>query len=292
MHFGDYTFIFLMALVLFGPKKLPEIGRQIGRLMMEFRRASNEFKMQMDEELRNMEEQDRLKRVESSLKEQTERVLAVAPQLEPLPSDPSQIVQALPEQASESSASNPAPHTPLTGEIELSEAKPTLAATPYIAAELNAEVAQSIPEPARWHQGGEIPEPANEPTDDKRLQRTTTLPEEPIKVAEHTLHPASPEILPAEESRLGPQITGTAYTDAYPETGTEKNTDIATDIEANIDADTATDKSAAAESAHSKIEALQTMRAARSTHAAPADEQKVEQAEVEISKNGADLRHV
>ncbi|ACO33477.1 MULTISPECIES: twin-arginine translocase TatA/TatE family subunit [Acidobacterium] len=95
MHFGDYTFIFLLALVLFGPKKLPEIGRQIGRLMMEFRRASNEFKMQMDEELRNMDEEDRKKRLEASLKEQTERVLAVHPQTEPLPADPSEIVQPL-----------------------------------------------------------------------------------------------------------------------------------------------------------------------------------------------------
>jgi sec-independent protein translocase protein TatB len=95
MHFGDYTFIFLLALVLFGPKKLPEIGRQIGRLMMEFRRASNEFKMQMDEELRNMDEEDRKKRLEASLREQTERVLAVHPQTEPLPADPSEIVQPL-----------------------------------------------------------------------------------------------------------------------------------------------------------------------------------------------------
>lgn len=66
MHFGDYTFIFLLALILFGPKKLPEIGRQVGRLMMEFRRASNEFKMQMDDELRNLEEEDRRKKLEAA----------------------------------------------------------------------------------------------------------------------------------------------------------------------------------------------------------------------------------
>jgi len=45
MHFGDSIFIFLLALVLFGPKKLPEIGRTIGKLLAEFRRASNEFKV-------------------------------------------------------------------------------------------------------------------------------------------------------------------------------------------------------------------------------------------------------
>jgi TatA/E family protein of Tat protein translocase len=69
MHFGDYTFIFLLALILFGPKKLPEIGRQVGRLMMEFRRASNEFKMQIDEELRNLEEEDRRKKLETAAAE-------------------------------------------------------------------------------------------------------------------------------------------------------------------------------------------------------------------------------
>lgn len=66
MHFGDYIFIVLLALVLFGPKRLPEIARQAGRLMMEFRRASNEFKMQMDEELRALEEEDRRKKLEEA----------------------------------------------------------------------------------------------------------------------------------------------------------------------------------------------------------------------------------
>jgi TatA/E family protein of Tat protein translocase len=66
MHFGDSIFIFLLALVLFGPKKLPEIGRQIGKLLVEFRRASNDFKMQIDEELRSMEQQERQKQLEKA----------------------------------------------------------------------------------------------------------------------------------------------------------------------------------------------------------------------------------
>jgi len=77
MHFGDSIFIFLLALVLFGPKRLPEIGRQIGKLLAEFRRASNEFKMQIDEELRSMEQQERQKQLEAdAAKAQSE-----APQL-------------------------------------------------------------------------------------------------------------------------------------------------------------------------------------------------------------------
>ncbi len=63
MHFGDSIFIFLLALVLFGPKKLPEIGRTVGKLLAEFRRASNEFKFQIQEELRNMEDEERKKKL-------------------------------------------------------------------------------------------------------------------------------------------------------------------------------------------------------------------------------------
>jgi sec-independent protein translocase protein TatB len=63
MSLGDSIFIFGLALVIFGPKKLPEIGRQLGKLVLEFRRASNEFKMQIEEELRSAEQADRQKQL-------------------------------------------------------------------------------------------------------------------------------------------------------------------------------------------------------------------------------------
>jgi sec-independent protein translocase protein TatB len=65
MHLGDSIFIFILALVLFGPKKLPEMARQIGKLMAEFRRASNDFRMQIDEELRAMERQEQQRKQEA-----------------------------------------------------------------------------------------------------------------------------------------------------------------------------------------------------------------------------------
>ena len=40
----EMVFIFVLALLLFGPKKLPEVGRTIGKAMSEFRRASSELK--------------------------------------------------------------------------------------------------------------------------------------------------------------------------------------------------------------------------------------------------------
>ena len=63
MSLPDTIFIFGLALVVFGPKKLPEIGRQLGKLVLEFRRASNEFKMQIEEELRAAEVADRQKQI-------------------------------------------------------------------------------------------------------------------------------------------------------------------------------------------------------------------------------------
>ena len=48
-------FIFLLALILFGPKKLPEIGREIGKFMAEFKRASNDFTFQLQSEIEKVE---------------------------------------------------------------------------------------------------------------------------------------------------------------------------------------------------------------------------------------------
>jgi sec-independent protein translocase protein TatB len=62
---ADSLILMVLALVVFGPRRLPQIGRQIGKLMYEFRKASNDFKFQMEEELRNSEEADRRKREEA-----------------------------------------------------------------------------------------------------------------------------------------------------------------------------------------------------------------------------------
>jgi sec-independent protein translocase protein TatB len=57
--FSQDILLFILGLLLFGPKKLPVLARQVGKWMAEFRRASNEFKMQMDEELRLSEQAER-----------------------------------------------------------------------------------------------------------------------------------------------------------------------------------------------------------------------------------------
>jgi len=61
--FSDSIFLFVLALLLFGPKKLPVLARELGKWVGEFRRASNEFKMQMEEELRQVEQEERQKQI-------------------------------------------------------------------------------------------------------------------------------------------------------------------------------------------------------------------------------------
>jgi TatA/E family protein of Tat protein translocase len=51
LGFPEIAFIAILALLLFGPKKLPEIGRTLGRGMAEFRRATDELKRSINTEL-------------------------------------------------------------------------------------------------------------------------------------------------------------------------------------------------------------------------------------------------
>ena len=57
MSFSETIFLFFLALIIFGPKKLPEIARQVGRALNEFRRASNEFKAQIEQEISRLEDE-------------------------------------------------------------------------------------------------------------------------------------------------------------------------------------------------------------------------------------------
>lgn len=81
----ELLIILTIALIIFGPRKLPELGRSLGKSLSEFKRASNELKHTLDEEIRleerrsaNLEEEAR-----RNAERQTAPVTADTPDVPP-----------------------------------------------------------------------------------------------------------------------------------------------------------------------------------------------------------------
>jgi sec-independent protein translocase protein TatB len=180
MHLGDSIFIFILALVLFGPKKLPEMARQIGKLMAEFRRASNDFRMQIDEELRTVERQEQQK------KQEAERAALVAPAPGP--------ETILPPAAAETSAGSlPAGSLqvlpPAIGEQVSAGSPYAVSATP-----------DPVPETAEVH-------PLDHP-----LLRVDSIPVDPNDPHADGSQPTGIAVAEANATRLAPTAPPTSFT--------------------------------------------------------------------------------
>jgi len=92
----ELLLILVVALIVFGPRKLPEIGKNMGRMLGEFRKASNDFKRTIEEEV---EAVNRLQREMPSLEAPAP---TPPPATAPAPSDESTSPTSEPEQATES----------------------------------------------------------------------------------------------------------------------------------------------------------------------------------------------
>jgi sec-independent protein translocase protein TatA len=57
----ELIIIFVIALIIFGPRKLPELGRSLGKSLAEFKKASNELRNTLEEEIRIEEQKDKEK---------------------------------------------------------------------------------------------------------------------------------------------------------------------------------------------------------------------------------------
>ena len=72
----ELVIIMVIALIIFGPRKLPELGRSLGKSIGEFRRASNELKSTLEEEIRVEEQKEQRAKLEA---EQASAVEAANP---------------------------------------------------------------------------------------------------------------------------------------------------------------------------------------------------------------------
>lgn len=84
--------IFVIALIVFGPKKLPDLGRSLGKSISEFKRASNELRNTLEEEVRVEEQKEQRKALASEVASASNPDAPVAPVTYDLPpTDPSMI---------------------------------------------------------------------------------------------------------------------------------------------------------------------------------------------------------
>jgi TatA/E family protein of Tat protein translocase len=66
---AELILIFVVALLIFGPKKLPEIGRSVGKAIREFKKTSEEIKGRIEEEIEASEVKDVARTLETEAKE-------------------------------------------------------------------------------------------------------------------------------------------------------------------------------------------------------------------------------
>jgi sec-independent protein translocase protein TatB len=92
MGFSETIFLFFLALLIFGPKKLPEIARQVGKVLNELRRASNEFKSQIESEISNLEREQMQRELPAS--EKPKNTIAALPSVATSSGQPEQSAMA------------------------------------------------------------------------------------------------------------------------------------------------------------------------------------------------------
>jgi sec-independent protein translocase protein TatA len=84
---AELILIFVIALLVFGPKKLPEIGRSVGKALREFKRTSEEIKGRIEEEIEASEIKDIRKDIQSGVDDLRSGVKALTSDLNRLPEE-------------------------------------------------------------------------------------------------------------------------------------------------------------------------------------------------------------
>ncbi len=138
--------VFIIVLVVFGPHKLPELARGLGKLMAEFRKASTDFKSAFEQEMRDLERQS----LQAERKKSAEAAVAPAGSVNAADQPPSQPV-------AEASEAEPSASEPLSAEAPvISPVAESVPRSPEAVAEGTIEkpaaVTESSEDPAHDHQ--------------------------------------------------------------------------------------------------------------------------------------------
>lgn len=110
----ELIIIFVIALIVFGPRKLPQLGKSLGRSIAEFKRASNELRSTLEQEIRVEETRKEIMEPIETLSKEAKAVVDDATRLEPDAEDLKADVDAEDLKADVDSATSPDPAPSVT----------------------------------------------------------------------------------------------------------------------------------------------------------------------------------
>ena len=90
----ELVIILVIALIIFGPRKLPELGRSLGRSLGEFKKASNELRSTLEEEVRIEEQKDQRTKMEAEQNSAIDAAKTASPVIESTPESSESVSRA------------------------------------------------------------------------------------------------------------------------------------------------------------------------------------------------------
>jgi len=90
----ELVIILVIALIIFGPRKLPELGRSLGKSIGEFKKASNELRHTLDEEIRIEEQKDQRAKTEAEQQSALEAANSMRDTITPEPTETAPVSDA------------------------------------------------------------------------------------------------------------------------------------------------------------------------------------------------------
>ena len=90
----ELVIILVIALIIFGPRKLPELGRSLGRSLGEFKKASNELRSTLEEEVRIEEQKDQRAKMEAEQNSAIDAAKTGSPDIESTPESSESVSRA------------------------------------------------------------------------------------------------------------------------------------------------------------------------------------------------------